>query len=545
MQQDARIQTVLSNDSPEKIRQQIIRYYIANPPQTEDELYAWVYGGLGWKIPRKAICPGHSSPFDAMSAAYFERDRKVLWHANRTGGKTMNVALLNVSELLFKGGIEAVTVGGSLLQANKGYTYTQETFKENPYLLSQFANPRSDLSKNNTKLVNGSLLKILAGSIKSVHHDHVERLRLDEIDSMDREVFEGAQSIPMSRKGFAGTIVGTSTWFKTYGLMADLVNKGLYNYKLYRWCYKEIAERCTDERSGTVPTTYYINKPAQAVISEARFKQNAQSYGGYYKHAAFDKCEHCALLFSCCGDLKRADGYYTIDDLLDKVSAEKSVWVSQWECGQPYKGGLVFPMFDTTLHCKPVVYDPRLPLYCSMDFGFAQMYYACWFQVTPLGHIYVIDEYATNNKILDHIAYELKNKYKEDADGKKHYYHHRCKYHGDPYSGSQRDQIVGLNPRHWLWKRHHIKVILRRVNERNIQEFIRTKLIGLNGVPHIYINREKCPLLVNAFTAYHLKVDRFNNPTEEPEKDGVNDHPIDGFKYGVVNVFNIGGNIIR
>src|SRR4051794_17153530 len=86
------------------------------PCANDDELALWVQKHAKLKLPRRAVCAGHHSPFEYLSAAYFQRGDLVVC-APRGGGKTRLAALATVLDMLHKPGCSIRILGGSLDQS--------------------------------------------------------------------------------------------------------------------------------------------------------------------------------------------------------------------------------------------------------------------------------------------------------------------------------------------------------------------------------------------------------------------------------------------
>ena len=74
-------------------------------------------------LPWQSFTAGHSTPFDFIADAYFERYAILLAQGPRGGGKTRIFSILDVASMRFKPGIEIVAIAGSEDQVRKGYTY--------------------------------------------------------------------------------------------------------------------------------------------------------------------------------------------------------------------------------------------------------------------------------------------------------------------------------------------------------------------------------------------------------------------------------------
>lgn len=518
--------------SVSEIKKELTEYFLDNPPQNDDELHTFIKVALGINIPRVSVCKHHSAVFDFVADAYFERVRKQIVLANRTGGKTLGVAALNVCEALFKPGCGAVSIGGAKQQAEKCYNYAVDFFHNNMGINKQL---ESSLMSR-TKLRNGSYFKVLASSERSVHHDHVPKVRLDEVELMDASIYEGALSIPLTKNGIRSNLLLTSTRFKPFGLMQKLIDSHRERgYKLYTFCYKDIAENCPDSRSGKAQTIYYINKKARKILSPEDYSLE-KDRNGYNRYIMFDKCINCKIAPTCNGDLKRANGWYLIEDLIDKYEEEEHVWDSQWECLTPYQGDLAFSDFDSDKSAKDITYNPNWDTYCSVDFGWAANFYACWFQIDYRGWIYFIDEYTVNKTLTKDYGKILATRGTKIKENKIIY--RNVEFHGDP-AGKSGNEVSGLSPIEELWNLYKIKVKTRRISPNDRFNFIRKKMSGTAGVPELYIDSVKCPVLYRAFCSATLEKTTDGKEQSENIVRDENMHAIDGCSYGIANVFNI------
>ena len=108
----------------------------------EEILWWYIWEFLGFKIPKIATCEKHNNdhdkfdyphvaPFDYVKDMFFENVGDSIAFANRTGGKTSNVAILNHLDMLFKEDCEVASAGSTLDQAQKVYGYFTRFHKYN------------------------------------------------------------------------------------------------------------------------------------------------------------------------------------------------------------------------------------------------------------------------------------------------------------------------------------------------------------------------------------------------------------------------------
>jgi hypothetical protein len=213
-------------------------------PETDNELWWWVYATWGVKIPRTKVCPNHVAPFTAFADAFFARAPVAVWKASRGfGGKTHLISLLGMSELVALGAFVTI-LGGSGAQSLRVHETMQEAWVYE-------GAPREMLLKEPTKfdtyLKNGGKARTLMASTKSVRGPHPSRMRLDEIDEMEMQVLTSAQGQPMRKRNKAGVLLETNTVMSSThqypdGTMTEILKRAkAEGWPVYQWCYKESA----------------------------------------------------------------------------------------------------------------------------------------------------------------------------------------------------------------------------------------------------------------------------------------------------------------
>src|SRR4030042_175516 len=85
-------------------------------------------------IPRKRFCRMHVSPFAFVCDMFFENVRNSIAFASRTGGKTLNISILNHLDMAFKPQCEITSAGSTITQAGKMYQYFTQFHSQNHYL---------------------------------------------------------------------------------------------------------------------------------------------------------------------------------------------------------------------------------------------------------------------------------------------------------------------------------------------------------------------------------------------------------------------------
>ena len=387
-----------------EIDQRILEHFLeidtagnfVNPPSTDDELWEFIRVFFHTKIPRKAVSPHHKAPFDFVSDLFFERTKNALGFANRTGGKTWNVAILNFLDLLFKRDCEIASAGAVLDQANKCYRYFTK-FLELPQFKAfckryYEKTGREFIVKSIqswTELKNGSSLEILTGTEKGLRSPHPNKARIDEIDLMEWSVLQTGLSMAQSRKNPAGQVivrgqnVFTSTRQRINGTMQRLLDEAeAKGITIYEWNIFETLERCTrrcvdDPVHGTCPIYTFCK----------------------------GKAHHCA-------------GFYSIDDFIEKVRVlDRETWETEWLNKRPARHRLVYNKFDSTRHIMTPERLQRMtghasipfdwPRFSGLDFGSSPGHPFVYLKVAelPNGAFLVFHEYVAEQKLLrDHAS---------------------------------------------------------------------------------------------------------------------------------------------
>ncbi len=319
-------------------------------PEDDDALHAWIAERLGYRIPRVPVCEGHAAPFQPLADLFFERvDGAVLW-ANRGGGKTLLLALLAFLEALHKPGVDILGLGGSLAQAAIGFDYLHG-FVERLGLHDEVAQQSSTA----LRLKNGSRITVIPASTRQARGPHPHKLRCDEVDECPPDVLWAALQGPQTKAAegdgvvIARSVALSSTLHKPYGTMQQLVDaheaKGL---RLYKWCYREVTQRCLLRKAGAEVTDEEL--PGSGVA-----------------HCP----EDCPLLESCAGKLRDADGYLPVSDVQQaRRLNDRATWAVEWECERPNVAGSVYDPALVERAVQPVMRDPALPAVIGVDWGY-------------------------------------------------------------------------------------------------------------------------------------------------------------------------------
>jgi hypothetical protein len=474
-------------------------------PANRGELGWYVETFYGYRVPGTAVCDGHCSPLDAFAAAFFDECLNAIWVGPRTGGKTLQFAMLDHMAMRFDADTIA-NVGAVDAQAKKCYSYFTK-FCDLPHFKKDVK--RSIMAK--TEFRNGGELEVLPATMNRLNSPHTRRLHLDEAELMTQQLYDEAKSIPTRINDRPPSKIVTSTRKFRYGLMEDII-KGAHDAgaTIYKWCVFEIIEQCP----------------------ETRHKQGAG-------------CETCPLMEICKekefgldgierfkagpGRAARARGWMAIDDVIGKFKdITREVFDAQWLSLRPESTGLVYPQFDDDRHVIDYEISPLYPIACGIDFGFINPSAQIAIQLLPNDDLVICDEIYATRMMDDEFAVRIREKpwfRKDQARVCDPAYPQSIKTlndHGVPCTGADKSQKKGES------------------SVMNGIQMVRWLLKPPRPTPLLYISRS-CRNTIDEIGAYHTpdtKDDR--NPEETPKKSG--DHAMDGMRYIVYHLFR--GSII-
>jgi len=466
-------------------------------PATPDELHAFLREYLDLAVPRTGLIVGHSAPFDYLCHAFFEaapgaaRDC-VVW-ANRGGGKTFLAAVATALDLVFKPGIEIRILGGSLEQAKRMHAHLRAIFGR-----AWFAEQVDGrITERRIRLVNGSVVELLAQSQTSVRGTRVQKLRCDEVELFDPEVFEAAQLTTRSKDcggvPVRGTIECLSTMHVPYGLMYRLVGEGRSGERaLFKWGVVDVLGACGDEH----------------VCCNA------------------DGSARCGLYPACGGRAKERDagggpaGHIEVHDALSQQArVGEATWASEMLCLRPKRSDCVLPEFDRSVHVVSALpQEPEGAQWIGgMDFGIRAPTVVLWARLDPDGVLTVVDERSEAGVILgEHARAILEGVFPVPA------------WLGVDPAGNQKSGQTGISDVQALTKLG-LKTRWRRMGIMEGLSLVRARLKPASGPATLFVH-ERCATLIESLEKYRYPAE--NQETLTPVKDG-SDHAVDALRYMV------------
>jgi len=452
-------------------------------PRNAVELGAYVEAFLGLRVPAKRICDGHDSPMDylafSMSVDQEHSGDCVVW-ANRGGGKTQLGAIASLLECVFMPGCAVRILGGSEDQSQRMYEYLKGGLERG---FARYLGGK--VTTRGCEFENASNVQVLAQSHRSVRGHHVQRLRCDEVELFDPDVWQAAQLITQSNNGIPARLEALSTMHRPFGLMRDIVSgAGPNGMRAFRWCLWEVIERCQGR-----------------------------------------DCSQCCLWEQCQGRAKHADGYYPIDDAIaQKRRASEFTWSAEMLCQTPQLHDVVFAEFDPTRHVRQIAYDANLPLYRAIDFGFSNPLACLFIQVDADDNVLVLDEHLKSHTTLAEHTRLIEARCPHPVEAT----------YCDP-AGRSRHEITGTAATQELAA---LGIPTRSRPSRILEGvgLIRDFLAPADGLPRLYVS-PRCEGLIRAFQSLRYARESGRALSELPEKDGVHDHVIDALRYFFVNRF--------
>ncbi len=481
----------------------IRRVLQAVEPNTPMELYGFVRAVLGFDIPRIALQRGMNPPFEYLCHSFFEESHAlrdcVIW-ANRGGGKTQLGAIATLLDLLFKPGIQIRILGGSLDQSTKMFGYLRQILERD-----EFADQVDGrITGKCIRLTNGAHVEILAQSERSVRGTRIQKLRCDEVDVFQPDVWRAVQFVTRSAQCgpvfVKGAIEVFSTMHKPFGLMQELVHEAdAGTRRLFRWGLLDVLERCPSARS----------------------------------------CNTCTLQPECQGSAKRGRGFLRIDDAIQqKARSSPDAWSSEMLCLQPSRSDCVYSTFDVATHVVARECDDQTLQQCDiiggMDFGIRSPTVMLWAIVNRNGSsdkdgvalpaLYIIDEHVECDLT---IAQHLEIMKSRDWPWPQ--------WVGIDPAGHQRNDHTGLSTA-TLLKQAGYRIRAQRTRIHTGIEAIRARLRSADGTVSLHIH-PRCTQLIEAMSMYHYPHDK--RESNEPVKDGA-DHACDALRYMIVALDRVG-----
>ena len=419
-------------------------------------------------ISDQVICNNseHIAPFDFFSDVLLGKVNDYLVWANRAGSKTYLAGLTAWILSSFQNRRETKILGGSGEQSEKAYKAMNSVW-DITHLRNRYLEKEPMITKTLWK--NGSEVSILTASQKSVRGPHPQILLLDEIDEMEKDIYEAAIQQPQTKYGIESSTGKLSTNHHYGGTMDMAIEKAKASpyTKIYKWCIWECLESCKDYECSTCPLAPY-----------------------------------------CPGkQMKKASGYYKINDFIKKLyDIAFSTLQVEWFSTKIKRSDLVYGSeFDEDIHFIHRPFSPNLKAYLSIDWGGTDPFSVGVWQYFPgggeLGWVKV-DEIYKSNVINPKIISICK---------KKEWWNYIESGVADPSRVDLRGE----------WAEAGIKLFPAYNAVDEGVEAYKGALSPVIGNPKVHYNRDKCKNSLREFYSYATKNDKIvkgNDHTKDEER---------------------------
>lgn len=369
----------------------------------------WLYYAafFNFTIPWQASCPEHDTPFDMAWALWTGKPSSFIAIGARDSYKTLTLAGSETMDIVHNA-CGVVHIGAIESQALKCYSYVKRNLRGFEYL---FDKPPL---MSRTDLINGGHLEILPCTINRVNSPHEPKVRFDEVELADRVAYNEAKFIAASDEhGNEASIVYTTTRKYAYGLAQEQIDAAIKaKQKVMLWCYKDVTERCPDERSGTEPVEVWVDLKTLQWTRKKSSKEQTP-------FKVFNKCLDCKIVATCRGDLKKANGIKKIQDVILKYeNASTDYWLSQMECLRPSRKGLMIHGYNPDVNSKKLDWSiflrddgsfnsERFLYVWGKDWGWNPDATVLCMIDTHTDVVYVIKEFSLKMKTTEMVCQEL------------------------------------------------------------------------------------------------------------------------------------------
>jgi hypothetical protein len=360
-------------------------------PQTDEQLWYWIWYVLGFHIAWRAVCPEHTAPFQFLADVYFIRVSSAAVHGARGSGKTRDLSILHLLHHHYRDSFQTSHVGAIMRQANLNYGYLKEYFRD-PHFRRALA---QDPLMSETRWKNGSRLEVLPGTIGATSGPHPNFAVADEFDLMAWDVYQQFVGMPMSSDRYPAQTLYASAMVTSFGpmnrLLTEAPSRGI---KVYVSCLLDVMEPC-------------------ATCEDAeRVKRGVET-----------KPYDCLLWEDCQGRVRQATGHIKkVDAINRRLQSDNDTWNVQSLCRTASRKGLVYenwldaPGDPDSNVTEEAEYNPELPVAWAVDDGYSpDPLVVLAVQEMGNGDVHVFNELYTNMTLYEEVMRWLSGKRELDA----------------------------------------------------------------------------------------------------------------------------------
>ena len=241
---------------------QIIQKYLDNGMKTDLDVIEFLTALQIAVVGTKHLCgnPDHQAQFRPVSDVLRDVARYYVIWSCRSGSKTFLYGGLDSwVKSCSRKKYETRLLGGSKDQSNLSYRAMKDFRDETDPLNTRLVR---DIMQTRAEFVGGSEVSILTASMTAVRGPHPQALKLDEVDEIDKDVYEAALSQPTSKYGYESVLGMFSTNHNIMGQMdLALKNATERGHNVYKYCYDKDTEVLTRKgwmKFKDVPSHYPI-----------------------------------------------------------------------------------------------------------------------------------------------------------------------------------------------------------------------------------------------------------------------------------------------
>lgn len=477
-------------------------------PTTREELRDHVAACYGYDFPDTHVCEGHISPMEVLWQLFKSTLSHLLIIGSRESGKTLIFAV--AEHLLLRwNGDEVFHGAGIYAQAQRCFAYVQKIATnrdERPY----FAQEVTKCVEDEVRLIGPAgvegKLEIKSATLEQLNGPHPRVVMLDEVELIGQRELDEAASMPHRSERLPKlppVLHYTSSLKKAYGPMVRfLEEKEARGLTEMRWCVFEVIEQCPTERHqngegcATCPLAKYCREHVRDPSGEVVFKSGP-------------------------GRAARARGWMLIDDVIAKMRLmSETVFRSQWLSLEPTIEGLIYPAFKSYIHVVDYEWNPNLPVYAGLDWGYTNPHAVLYAQQLYDDAVVIFAEDYQNLQTETQVAKQTRNL---------------------PWYPNV--QWIACDPSNPGLRATFIENDVRQVvaADNDVDEGIDDVRWALesadaSAAPMLYFD-SSCVNTIREIKKYHRPeaTTGKRDPQEKPEK--IDDHAMDGLRYLVRRLF--------
>lgn len=565
----------ISTSATKGLTEPELKFLLLRHCKNKKELRNWIKTFLHQDLPDQTVDPdSNSNPLDMVWRLYqtaiwyddllpADRYIKSVFYCSRGSFKTLSLCIAELM-IMMHSGRNTVHIGLIESQAKNAYQMYFRQFLDKPYIKDWIKInsilERSELNHQKVKDDGtftdalSTTLQVIPLTMNKTSSPRANFVAKDEVDKVKGEqvqAYENAYGMLTTTNDKKMAMeVDISSRDSAFGKVQDLIdNAEKTGTKVHHWNRIDITERCPDERSGRVPTKYYVKTDTLITINEEDYDDlSSEEKPHYQMQWGLDGCNtNCKIFAACRGFLKnqrsKSKWLKTIEstqqDLLSAPSEEMAI--AQLLCKLPPKTGLVYSDFDKKKNVKTPAQMYEIAFhkppgkekyttedlisdftkagfdgYAGADAGFHHPAALLLF-IDPRENVYVVKEHMPEEVDSEEMAQWLKDNWKQ---------YEITRFFVDPESPDLTRFIKkrGFNVSSKVDKKVQPGLA-------TVKGFIRRPA---TQITQLYVNSE-CMGMLYEFSRYSYKLGTDGKPTDKPKKEL--DHSMDTLRYILHTLF--------